>query len=257
METSLSLLRVPGELEYLVNERQTASPGRGLAKASPLSGKYRAAQTLTPTALRRISSLAVAKPTQDDVSIAYPAWLDGQPIPRLIVTAEYRGLDAFGSSRLLADLDLAVRRAGTMQKEILRSGGATNWPEPLRTHLGGLRLLDARVGSFDVLLTVWGSLVAIAGSSPISVAGLIALAWDAWRGTSRMAKRWVGSVLATGQQGQPSLVAPDSAVPWGIQHTKALAPVLRDAIANDQGFEFFLDESDRRIKLTVPPKARD
>lgn len=256
MEKSLSPSHVPGELDYLASERPSTSRGRLFREVSPWLSDYGLTPSLTPTASHRLSSLARAELTRDELSVAHPVWLGGQAIPRLIVTAKYRGLDAFGSSRLLADLDLAARRAGALQQQLLRAGEVEKWPAPLRTHQGGLRLLDARVGSFDVLMTVWGSLVTIAGSSPVAVAGLIALAWDVGRGTVRLTNRWVAAALVAGRQDQPSLDAPDSALPWGIQHTKALAPVLKDAVANDQGFEFFLDENERKIKLTVPPKER-
>lgn len=163
-------------------------------------------------------------------------------------------MDAFGASRLLADLDLAARRAGALHRKILRGDGAGKWPTPLRTTQGGLRLLDARVGSFDVLLTLWGSLVTIAGSSPVTVAGLMALAWDVGRGSYRLGKKWVAAALTEAMEVPPSLETPPSAQPWGIQHTKSLAPRMSEAIANDQGFEFVLNETEGTIKLTVPPK---
>jgi hypothetical protein len=155
---------------------------------------------------------------------------------------------------LLADLDLATRRAAALHRRLLRGGDLERWPEPLRTYQGGLRLLDVRLGSFDLLATVWGTLVSVAGSSPIAVASLIALAWDVGRPALRAAGRWIGAPLAANGRGRPVLEAPDNAQHWGVQQTKALEPVLRDAIANDKGFEFFLDEGHRTIKLTVPPK---
>jgi hypothetical protein len=127
----------------------------------------------------------------------------------------------------------------------------------MRTYQGGLHLLDTRLGSFDVLMTFWGSLVTLATSSPVAVAGLMALALDVGRGSFRLANRWVGATLIASQDDRPSLDAPENATPWGIQHTKALAPTMREAISNDQGFEFFLDESEHTIKLTVPPRERD
>ncbi|MCI2958391.1 hypothetical protein MN032_11870 [Agromyces atrinae] len=124
----------------------------------------------------------------------------------------------------------------------------------MRTYQGGLRLLDARIGSFDVVTTVWGSLVSIASSSPVVVASLIALAWDVTRGTKRLADRWVGSALDTNHDGPPVLQAPTAGEPWGVQHTKAFIPVLDAAIADGRGVEYFLDEADRTLKITVLPK---
>lgn len=253
MEKSLRLFNVPGELDYLTSERTNLTTGREPRAIEPWTQRFDSMPSLTPTASNRLRDLARGELQDDKVDVAHPQWLNGQAVPRLIVTAEYTGHDAFGASRLLAELDLAARRAGAMQSYLLR-GGVDKWPAPLRTYQGGLRLLDARVGSFDVVLTVWGSLVTIAGSSPVAVASLIALAWDVGRGTVRLANRWRGAALGRVQRDQPVLEAAEDAEPWGIQHTKALAPLMRNVVANGQGFEFFLDGEERKIKLTVPPK---
>lgn len=256
MDKSVRLSRVPGELDYLALERPSISSVQSTREVDPWTPSYGMSPSLTPTASQRLRKLVHAELQDDELSVAHPVWLTGQAVPRLIVTAKYTGQDAFGSSRLLADLDLAARRAGALQRQLLRSAEIEKWPAPLRTYQGGLRLLDARMGSFDVLLTAWGSLVTIAGSSPVAVASLMALAWDVGRGTLRLANRWVGAALPEGQQDQPSLDVPDAAEPWGLQHTKTLAPVMRDVVANGQGFELFLNEKERKIKLTVPPKER-
>jgi hypothetical protein len=163
-------------------------------------------------------------------------------------------MDAFGSSRLLADLDLAVRRAGSLYRQLPSANKLDQWPRAIRTHHGGLRLLDARVGSFDLLMTFWGSLVSLATSSPVAVAGMIALAWDVTRGSARIANRWLGAALTASQDGRPSLDPPEGSEPWGIRQTKVLTPVMTEAIANDQGFEFYMAETDRKVKLVVSPK---
>lgn len=111
------------------------------------------------------------------------------------------------------------------------------------------------MGSFDVLMTFWGSLVMLASSSPVAVAGLMALAWDVGRGSVRLANRWVGAAYAAAQDDRPSLSPPDGGgEPWGIQHTKALSPVLQTAAANGTGAELYLDEAEHKIKLTVMPR---
>lgn len=253
MDKSLKLFRVPGELDYLTHERPSAESQR------PRQVEYRSHNDKPVPALSRAASqrvLALADLEQESgPSVAHPGWLGGQAIPRLIVLARYAGQDAYGSSRLLADLDIATRRAGALMNRLTWPDKSDRWPRPMRTYQGGLHLLDARVGSFDIAMTVWGSLVTWATSSPIAVAGMLALAWDVGRGGIRLANRWLAAAQAEGQDYRPSLEAPSDAEPWGARLTKELAPTMQAAAANGQGFEYYLDESDRTVKLVVPPKA--
>ena len=254
MDKSLSLLRVPGELDYLATERPRTWRDRPFREIIPWFTGSDSTPPLSAVATRRLGNLARTG-LREEPSVARPVWTDGRAIPRLVVTARYEGRDAFGSSRLLADLDLAARRAGALHRQVIRGDLKDRWPDPIRTYQGGLRLLDARVGSFDVLMTFWGSLVMLASSSPVAVAGMMALAWDMGRGSVRLANRWVGAALTAAQDDKPSLEAPDGGgEPWGIQHTKALAPALEAAATNGTGVEFFLDEAEHRIKFTVLPR---
>lgn len=254
MDKSLQLFRMPGELTYLAEERPLVPPGTILRTLDSWTNPKPPAARLTGAAVNRLINLSAQEMASGEITAAHPSWLDGQAIPRLIVTARYAGMDAFGASRLLADLDLAARRAGALQRQLLRGDRVDHWPAPLRTTQGGLRLLDARVGSFDVVLTLWGSLVMIAGSSPVTVASLMTLAWDVGRGSYRLGKKWVATAITEAREGPPSLDLPASGQPWGLQHTKALAPRMSEAIANDQGFEFTLNEKEGTINFTVPPK---
>jgi hypothetical protein len=106
------------------------------------------------------------------------------------------------------------------------------------------------------MMTFWGSLVMVASSSPVAVAGMMPLAWDVGRGSVRLANRWVGAALAAAEPVTPSLVAPvGGGEPWGIQHTKALTPTLEAAAARGTGAEFFLAEAEHKIKLTILPRT--
>lgn len=254
MDKELSVFRVPGELEYLATERPSPSVPRTMVEFDPWSPRASQSTKLTGAASQRLSELARAELRRDQPSVAHPVWLQNRAIPRLIVSLRYNELDAFGASRAMARLDLAARRAGAMHRQLTTGQRIKAWPAPLRTYQGGLHLLDARVGSFDVLLTVWGTLVTIAASAPVSVASLIALAWDVGRGTVHVTKRWQGAALATAQRDRPSLDRQESARQWGIPHTKELAPVLAKAIENDQGFEFSLTDGNQSLKITVLPK---
>lgn len=252
------LVHIPSELEYL--ERQNPTSPRRVSSdvLTSWSSDFRNKFAIPQTASNRLTKLARSELTQRDFQVSRPSWLNDQAIPRLIVTAKYLGNDAYGASRLLADLDLAARRAGAMQKQLLSRGSLDVMPVPLRTHQGGLSLLDTRVGSFEIVTTIWGSLVTIAGSSPVSVASLIALAYDFTRVSASVTSRWVGVVRKSKQDARPELGSdPTAGLPWGVQQTKTLAPVLADAVASGLGFEFALNERDRQIKLTVPSKSED
>lgn len=254
MDKSLNVIGESGELDYLVSERPSTWRDRPFREITSWTRGKDFSPPLTATASRRLYDLARLE-SEEQPSVAHPAWASSRAIPRLVVTARYEGLDAFGSSRLLADLDLAARRAGSLHRQLVRGDRRDTWPAPMRTSQGGLRLLDARVGSFEILMTFWGSLAMLASSSPVAVAGLVALGWDVGRGSLRIANRWVGAALASAQDDVPSLQGPDDGgEPWGIQHTKALAPVLEAAAANGTGAELFLDETERKIKLTVLPR---
>lgn len=249
----MSLFRVPGELEYLTAMGRSATARLEESEAESRS-LFDAPRDLSGLAAHRITNLVRAELQQKVLAVAHPAWLQSRAIPRLIVTLRYDGQDAFGVARSLRRLDLAARRAGAMQRRLMVSEVDKTWPQPLRTYQGGLHVLDARVGSVDVLMTVWGALVTIAGSAPISVASLMALAWDLGRGVIHVTKRWQGAVMARPQRDPMVHDRIEAAQDWGIKHTKALAPVLLKAIENDQGFEFALKDGPQQIKLTVLPK---
>lgn len=253
MSKSLQLQQLPGELEYLAHGRRFTSRDH----APELALRHhssRSKPSLTGVAASRLVGLARVEQNGGFSSLR-PTWLNGQAIPRLLVLARYEGSDAFGSSRLLADLDLSARRAGALFRTLLRDGEAKRWPAPLRTYEGGLRLLEVRLGSFEVVMTFWGSLAMLASSSPVAVAGMMSLAWDVGRGSVRAADRWLGAALAAGQGESPSLERPAHAQQWGLGHTKALAPVLEAAAVSGSGAELVVNEIDRTVKLSVLPRV--
>lgn len=250
MDSEQALIHLPQELRYLADERPKRLSVPATREPGTFSPPYRDQSTLTKVASSRLASLIHAESDSNEGAVAHPGWLQGRGIPPLLISLRYEDLDAFGASRALAELDLAARRAGAMYRQLAAGGASDRWPEPIRTHRAGLRLLDARVGSFNVIATVWGTLVTIAASSPVSVASLIALAWDVGRGAVHVTKRWRGAVLRQGDGYSRS----EASQPWGIKHTKELAPVLAKVIENDQGFEFTLADGDRQLKITVLPR---
>ena len=246
--------KISSDLEYLALRRSGPTRIVPRTERRSLPALVPREVALTASAGRRLSKLARLESGDEYPDAVRPAWLGGQPVPRLIISAHLDEGGAFGASRLLARLDLAARRAGSLYRSLQIGHEPARWPEPQRTSRGGLELLEARVGSFDVVMTFWGDLVGIAGSAPVTVAGFIALAWDLGRGTVRLAERWQGSAGAEASTTRPTVAPLQSSVPWGIDHTKALAPVLSAAVTNNQGFEFFLDEGAQQVKLTVFPK---
>lgn len=253
MNKSLQLQRLPGELEYLSHGRRHSAHDRA-TEIAQRDRRSRSEPTLRGAAADRLLSLARVE-QEEGFSSLRPPWLTGQAIPRLLVSARYEGSDAFGSSRLLADLDLSARRAAALYRALSRDGEVKHWPAPLRTHEGGLRLLQTRLGSFEVVMTFWGSLAMLASSSPVAVAGMMSLAWDVARGSIRIGDRWFGAALNAGQGESPSLERPADAQQWGIRHTKALAPVLEAAAVSGSGAELVVNEIDRTIKLSVLPRV--
>lgn len=253
MNESSESVQVPSGLEYLALERATTPVPRA-AREMKWPPVTRDTPALNGAASRRLSKLAAQELQASAPTASRPDWSHGRAIPRLIISTRYEGFDAFGASQTLARLDLAARRAATLHRRLMRGDESKAWPEPMRTRQGGLRMLDARVGSFDAVMTVWGALVSIAGSTPVSVAGLIALAWDATRGTVHLANRWRGAPLGDIGKRLPSLELDGPGEAWGISHTKALAPVMSEAVASGQGFEFAIADGNQQIKLTVLPR---
>ncbi|MDL9979039.1 hypothetical protein [Microbacterium candidum] len=247
---------VPADLEYLASSELPA----GVAlRVPPDHDRYApdkaSPATLSGAASRRLADIARAELPEADSAFVRPDWLNQQAIPRLLVSARYDGRDAFGASRMLARLDLAARRAGAMYRQIMNGDGKKKeWPEPLRTYQGGLHLLDVRLGSVEVLSTVWGALVSVATSSPIAVAGLMSLAWDIGQTGRYVAARWRAGALVHQTDARPSFDASGATEPWSTSQTQNLMPVMNSAIANNQGFEYSLDGRELQVKLTVLPK---
>lgn len=249
--------RVPADLEYLASSDLPTGVALRLPRDLDRFDPFEAhPPTLSGAATRRLADVARSEMREAESYFVRPDWLNGQAVPRLIVSARYDGQDAFGASRMMGRLDLAARRAGAMYRQIMNGDGKKReWPEPLRSYQGGLHVLDVRVGSFEVVTTVWGVLVSVATSSPIAVAGLMSLAWDVGRAGRYVAARWRAGAMVGQTSDPPSLDMSTAGEPWSRTQTHALVPVMNDAIANNQGFEFSLDGRDLQVKLTVLPSA--
>jgi hypothetical protein len=250
-------LVVPESVSYLVEppSRSDSQATEIFRRASELDlSRAIRSQEISQTVSRRFTSLVEAELASAAIRTITPEWLGGGSIPRLVVSFRYDGLDSFGIADMTARLDLAARRAGALQRRLASGEQVDDWPRALRTTQGGLYLLDVRRGSYEVIQTIWGDLVTIAGSTPVSVASFIALAWDIGRGTRKLANKWTGRRASIGPNAKPTPTSDSEGTEWGATHTKALAPVLLAAIENDQGVEFHLKDDNREIKLTVYPK---
>lgn len=105
-----------------------------------------------------------------------------------------------------------------------------------------------------MLTTVWGVLVSAATSSPVAVAGLMALAWDVGQTGKYVAARWRAGALVGTASDRPSFAVSEVTEPWSANQTQKLVPVMNRAIANNQAFEYSLDGRELQVRLTVLPK---
>jgi hypothetical protein len=217
---------------------------------------------ISPTVARRFRSLARQEARSRQPRIATPAWSRERAVPGLIIAQRYIGGDAFGLARQTAELDAALRRAVALMQLLETGERVVAWPRPIRPERGGLWLLDAQYGSLDALYTVYGTLVAVATSTPVSLASLASLAWTARRSASRMARRWVVRPLAPGELAQrPSAGDPP---PPSINHdgdilldrtTKRLLPVFQRAIDDGRGLDYRATGPSGEVRLIVTPRA--
>lgn len=180
------------------------------------------------------------------------------PVPRLVVTLRSRQSDAYEISRALYDLDLACRRAGATLAAYREGRGLDYWAFPYRPERTGLLIVDSRIGSWEAAAAFYGMLAMLATSSPVSIASLIALSWQAGAGTRR-AGQWLAGRLGNRSVTSPLEVdpSPSNYVTWGIGQTKALEPVMLEAATSGHGFEFVNNYQTGEVRLTVYPADID
>lgn len=251
-------LVVPARLQSLAAE----NPMGPLDVGEPLRARSRTKQfdeerttPLGPTARRRISQVARREAAVRDTGYIVPRWLNTEEaIPGFLVSLRYEGRDVHGAQVRLHDLDIAFRRAAATLESMSVRRLDNGWSYPMRPERGGLWLLDARQGSFEVVATVYGALVAVATSQPIALAALASLALDAKVAASRLG-HWVGQQFGSQTMGAPpALGSPAEGERWGIENTKALSPVMLAAIEAGVGFEFVNTSSTGEVRIAVPPR---
>lgn len=210
---------------------------------------------LGPTARRRILQVARREVAVRDPGYVITRWLGKEEaIPGLLLSFRYEGRDVHGAQVRLRDLDIAFRRAAATLNDLSEQRTNTGWSYPMRPERGGLWLLDARQGSLEVVLTVYGALVAVATSQPIALAALASLALDAKVAASRLGHS-IGRQFGPQPSGAPpAFGSPAHGVSWGIHNTKALEPVMLAAIEAGVGFEFVNTSSAGEIRIAIPPR---
>lgn len=216
----------------------------------------RGLEPIGPTAQRRLRRMAREERGRRPAGYVLPTWwgLD-EPVPGLLISMRYSRQDLHGITVRTRDLDIAFRRAAATLNDWRSGNSSEGWAYPMRPERGGLWALDSRRGSYEVFATVYGSLVGIALSNPVALAGLVSLAFDAKAAVSR-AGIWIGHLLQNGAAEPPALGTPADGEAWSAENTKALEPVMLAAIESGAGFEFVNKSASGEIRISIPAQAQ-
>jgi hypothetical protein len=216
---------------------------------------YQGIAPIGPTARRRLVRAEQREMRYRTPGYVVPTWLDlDEAVPGLLISMRYSGQDLHGIGVRMRELDLAFRRAAATLYEWDSGSSDGGWAWPLRPERGGLWTLQSRRGSFDLVTTVYGDLVSIATSSPIALAGLASLAFDA-KTAARRAGSWVGRIFEPKRSGSPPELGDSSdGERWSSDNTKVLERVMLEAIESGAGFEFVSRSAASEIRLAVPPR---
>ena len=218
-------------------------------------------RTISPTVDRRLRRLARQEAKTREQRVSEPEWAHGTAVPGLIVAERYVHLDAFGAARQIAALDIALRRGAALIKLYEDGGHAEEWPRPVLPQSGGLTLLDARYSSLDLLWTAYGTVAAVAASTPVCLASFASLAWQAGKYTYAKAHSWsmrrLGAHELTERPSAGDPVPVDAQpVTWQERTSKRLIPVLQEATKNGDGLDFRMTGPDGEVRLIVVPRSQ-
>ncbi|MGB3762102.1 MAG: hypothetical protein WA966_02695 [Ornithinimicrobium sp.] len=230
----------------------------GAPEARPMPGGLSVLQTpaspqLTEadrTRLRRVLRSEFDEPMP---RVIRPEWAGNRYLPGLVVSYRHPGSDIFGVAQSLAELDSTFRSAAATIENWHSNGADSAIAKPMRPERGGLRLLDAQPGSFEVWMTLWGDLTTLATSAPVSVASLAALIWQ-MRVAPRKVADW--TFRQSNDLGRKKPVAghalDDTGTTFGVAHTAALMPVLATLAQQGTAFQFHVqNEAGEEILLTA------
>jgi hypothetical protein len=248
---------VPASLQWLANygtgEGVTQLRLTSYAPAPYYERDYERAIDVTD--FRRLTQLFNTETEELTSRVVYPSWLDGdEAIPGLVVAFRYSRQDAHGIARGTRELDMAFRRAAALMESVVRGDEAV-LPIPIRPERGGLWLLEANRGSYEAVYTFYGALVAIAASTPVSLAAFASLLWDIEAGI-RSAIRWKAGRSDQSPKGALPGTAPSdsSHQNWGLRETEALQPVMLEAAKSGAGVDFAHDAATCQIRLIIYPR---
>ena len=173
----------------------------------------------------------------------------------MLISLRYERQDAHGVSRRVRDLDMAFRRAGATLENYFLGEQSTGWAYPTRPERGGLWVLESRRGSYEVVATVYGTLVFWAASTPVSLASFVSLAWESAVATTRVGRWAVGLFHGSPDDGPPELGSRHADAEWGLKQTKALEPIMLEAAKMGSGLEFVNNSATGEVRLTIYPNS--
>lgn len=210
---------------------------------------------LGPTDARRVMHVLTEERRQGPAGYKHPDWPNSDtPIPGLVFSIHYAGQDAHGITQNLERLDLAFRRAAATLHAVSDGQRLETWRPALRPERGGLWVGESRTGSWDCVGTVYGELVSLAFSTPVALTSLTSLAWQGGRAASRFGQ-WIAKQLpGRGDEDRPG--APELPVAeWGMGSTKALEPIMLEAMRLGRGLDFEIESAGTRVHLSVSPRS--
>lgn len=210
---------------------------------------------LGPTDARRVLRVLREERRRGPAGYMHPDWRAADaPIPGLMFSIHYAGQDAHGITQHLRGLDLAFRRAASTLHAVADGEHLETWRPALRPERGGLWVGNSRAGSWECVGTVYGELVSLAFSTPVALTSLTSLAWQGSLAARRFG-RWVAKQLP-GRHAEGGPEAGELTVTeWGLSSTKALEPVMLEAIRAGHGMEFEIESAGTKIRLSVPARS--
>ncbi|MDQ1746178.1 MAG: hypothetical protein QOD07_441 [Frankiaceae bacterium] len=262
--TDLVPLLPPGVLRLARTE-----PGSEFADASvrsrlPLrSAPARAleAPLISATVVQKLSRRSRQEVQAERLHWFDAPWTRDHTLPGVLIAASYERSEVAGFSGLISSLDQAARRAAaTMAMPAKAFGPQFRWPTPLRQERGGLVLVDVQPGSWHVLMTVYGELVSLATSAPVSLAHLTVLAWQMNAPVRWAAGKWRARSTSVTEFRDPprALRASDAGEPSPLGRLAALTVPTTEAIKAGHGVDLSYEEGDLRLRfITTPPRTID
>jgi hypothetical protein len=211
---------------------------------------------LGPTDESRVRRILRAEISEPRPRYMRPWWIESEEaVPGLVISLRYERQDGHGIASRIQDLDMALRRAGATLERLYLGERRVGWAYPMRPERGGIWVLDTRRGSYELLATVYGSLVIWATSAPVSLASLACLAWDSAVAATRVGRWAVNQFHGSPDDGPPQLGSSQGDAEWGVKQTKALEPIMLEAAKAGSGLEFVNNSTTGEVRLTIYPKS--